>query len=90
MTFLKIPRPQFPHFLSKKWMSTYDRKNDLHKTERGRKRKSGSPQPGPDPGRTADTSPSLPTHPCLGKRLAEPQPHPAWSVFELDLAPVVV
>lgn len=26
----------------------------------------------------------LPTHPCLVGRLAEPQPHPAWSMFDLD------
>lgn len=31
----------------------------------------------------------LPTHPRLTKRLAEPQPDPAWSVFDLDSAPVV-
>lgn len=31
----------------------------------------------------------LPT-PCLAKGLAAPQPHPAWSVFQLDPAPVVV
>lgn len=57
---------------------------------RERKKKSESSQPGPGPGRTADAGPSLPTQPCLAKRLAEPQPHPAWSMLDLDLAPVVV